>query len=118
MSPTFLEEVSVRLREERRRLGFKTQEQMAAALGIPARTYWDREKGKVLPDAEFFATFCELGGDAMFVLTGRKTAHHAGEPWTPYTSAERAAAAIQGLRLTEEDADMIVTIARRLSVEE
>lgn len=90
---------------------------MAAALNIPARTYWDREKGNVLPDAEFLARFCELGGDALYLLTGRKTVHHANEAWIPYTPAERAAAAIQGLKLTEDDADMIVGFARRLSTE-
>lgn len=114
MSPIYLTQLAARLKEERKRLGFKKQEQMAVALGLPPRTYWDREAGNVAPDAEFLARFCELGGDAMYVLTGAP--HHLRAKQPDNTPAERAAEAIQSMRLTEADAQLLVSIAKRLSV--
>lgn len=115
MSPNYLEQISQRLLEERKRLGFKSQEKMATALGVPSRTYWDREHGNVLPDAEFLATFCEIGGDAMYLLTGRRSPLHVGENWRPFSPAEQAAAAIQELKLTKDDSEMLIGLANRLA---
>lgn len=115
MSLNFTIEVGKRLRLERKRLGFKTQASMAQALGIPERTYWDRETGKVAPDAEFFAAFREIGGDLMFVLTGNRSHVGVSDGWKPYTPSERAAAAIQDMKLTEEDGQMLIDLAKRLA---
>lgn len=107
--------VAARLKEERKRLGHKTQESMAMALKIPARTYWDREKGNVPPDAEFLARFCELGGDALYLLTGNRTPLKVTDGWEPYSPAERSAAMIQGMSLSAEDAELLVAVAKRLA---
>jgi len=115
MSPDFLLQVGERLKEERLSLGFKSQDKFADALEIPSRTYWEREKGKVAPDAEFLAKFCELGGDTMFVLTGQRTPLQIGESWSPHSPAEQAAAAIQALRLSLEDSELLIAMARRLA---
>lgn len=116
MSPDFLKQVAARIKEERKRLNYKAQGAFAEALGIPERTYWDREKGVIAPDAEFLAGFCELGGDALYVLTGKRAPLHAGEPWRPYSPAEQAAAAIQELKLTKADADLLIAMASRLAI--
>lgn len=117
MSLTFLEQVGARLAAERKRLGYRRQDDFAEKMRMPARTYWDREKGNVSPDAEFFARFCELGGDAMYVISGVSSGEislmepNAGE----YRPARRLANQIASLPLTEDDAALIMTIANRLS---
>lgn len=50
LSPEFLNPMtfSDHLRSERTRLGY-THQQLASALGLPFRTYWDYQLGKVVP---------------------------------------------------------------------
>lgn len=118
MSLNYLRELQKRLKKERKRLGFARQAEFAAALEIPERTYWDKESGPVFPDAEFFAKFCELGGDVMFVIKGNQVCtKHMGinEPSATYTPAQHLASSVAMLNLTEEDAAAILHIAKRLS---
>lgn len=116
MSLFNLSEVGNRLREERKRLGFNRQADMAAALKLPERTYWDREAGNVPPDAEFFARFCELGGNALYVITGQRETPKVMQIRSGYSPATRLANGICELNLTEEDADMLLALAERLSI--
>jgi len=51
----------------------------------------------------------------MYVLTGKKLPLHVGESWRPSSPAERAAAAIQDMKLSKEDGEMLIAMANRLS---
>lgn len=118
MSLTFLEMVGQRLAAERKRLGFKRQDEFAEKMRLPARTYWDREKGNVAPDADFFARFCELGGDVLYVITGVSAGEYSAmEPSAgEYRPARRLANEIAALPLTEDDARLLLAFAKRLSL--
>jgi transcriptional regulator with XRE-family HTH domain len=105
---------SDRLREERKRLK-KNQKEFAALLGMPDRTYWDRESGNAVPDAEFLATIREHGVDVWYIITGERMPMGVAQAPVPYSPAEHAAVAIQGLVLTEADAEMVVSVAKRLA---
>lgn len=113
----YLEQVGERLAMERKRLQFKRQDDFADAMKMAHRTYWDREKGVVSPDAEFFARFCEIGGDVMFVLTGARGWQPAvREPGAPdYKPALRLANEIASMALSDDDAALICGLAKRLS---
>lgn len=117
MSLTFLEQVGVRLATERKRLGYRRQDDFAEQMRMPPRTYWDREKGNVSPDAEFLARFCELGGDAMYVISGVSSGipSLAERDAVEYKPARRLASQIASMQLTDDDAALILTLANRLS---
>lgn len=87
-------------------------------LGMAERTYWDRESGVAVPDAEFLAKLREFGVDIWYVITGERmplgTAQRRAAAYTP---AERAAEEIHGMKLAEDDAEMVVSVAKRLSIQ-
>lgn len=65
--------VGDRLKEERERLGL-SQAALGETCGVQKRTQINYEKGERAPDALYLAAFDRVGGDVMYVLTGRKTA--------------------------------------------
>lgn len=58
-----------RIREERERLGL-TQSQ----LGVTPQAQRRYEKGERSPDIEYLAQFAELGADALYLVTGQRSA--------------------------------------------
>lgn len=66
-----IEQISSRLREERKRLGFANQAQLAAQLGISPSSVHNYESGKRSPDAEFLAAFAQLGADVLYIIQGQ-----------------------------------------------
>lgn len=105
---------SDRLREERRRLK-KNQKEFAALIGMPDRTYWDRESGNAVPDAEFLATIREHGVDVWYIITGERMPMGDAQAPVPYSPAEKAAVEVRELTLTEADAEMVTALAKRLA---
>lgn len=67
-----IEQISSRLREERKRLGFGSQADFAAKLGASPSSVHNYEAGKRSPDAEFLAKVAEIGGDILYILTGQR----------------------------------------------
>jgi len=66
--------ISERLLEERKRLGF-TQDQIAEIGGVAKRTYCNYESGEREPMGSFFTAIAEAGADVQYILTGiRSTA--------------------------------------------
>ena len=65
-------EISARLKEEREALGL-SQQALADACGISARSQRNYESGERLPDAAYLAAIAALGADVLFVLTGQRS---------------------------------------------
>lgn len=64
---------SDRLREERERLGL-TQDEMATQCGTSKRSYCAYEAGESQPKSDFMASFANVGGDVLYILTGQRSA--------------------------------------------
>lgn len=65
-------EISARLKEEREALGL-SQQALADACGISARSQRNYESGERLPDAAYLAAIAALGADVLYVLTGQRS---------------------------------------------
>lgn len=63
--------ISLRLQEERKRLGL-TQEAAAARLDATKRSVINWEGGAALPGAEVLARYAELGANVLYILTGQR----------------------------------------------
>ena len=77
-------DISVRLQEERKRLGL-TQESVAAQLGATKRSVINWEGGAALPGAEVLARYAAAGADVLYILTGQ---HAGGVKPAPTLTAE------------------------------
>ena len=64
-------DISIRLQEERKRLGL-TQEAVAAQLGATKRSVINWEGGAALPGAEVLARYAAAGADVLYILTGQR----------------------------------------------
>lgn len=62
-----------RLREERLRLGLKTQDDLAQIGGVNRNTQGSYEKGERNPDSAYLAAVAAAGVDVLYVLTGART---------------------------------------------
>ena len=71
--------IGERLKEERERLDL-TQPAFAEAAGAKKRTLIDWEKGVSSPTAVQLAALASIGVDALYVLTGQKSAPLTREP--------------------------------------
>lgn len=65
--------IGKRLLEERKRLGYN-QTHFAALGGAAKRTMIDWEKDAASPNAVFLAAIAAAGADALYILTGQRSA--------------------------------------------
>lgn len=65
-----MDNFSIRLKQERRRLGMN-QTEFANAGGVQKQAQFTYEKGMRHPDASYLAGIAEAGVDVLFLLTGR-----------------------------------------------
>jgi transcriptional regulator with XRE-family HTH domain len=103
-----------RLREERERIGFN-QGDSETLFGVSRVTWGKYERGESTPGADVLSAMAEMGGDILYIVTGRRTPLGVAQPRAAYTPAERAAEAIRAMKLSEADASMVTEIAKRLS---
>ncbi|MRR49420.1 MAG: helix-turn-helix domain-containing protein [Rhodocyclaceae bacterium] len=115
--------MSARFRKERETLGYSRPE-LAEKLDVTSDTVKNWEAGRSLPDAHRLALFYELGADVMFIITGMESKVSFVEQEVPsnyfqgeriLTPAQKAAGKIKTMDLTESDADLLLSLARRLS---
>lgn len=71
--------VGERLREERRRLGL-SQERLAGVAGVAKNTAINWEKDQSSPTAAALNLLAEAGADAVYILTGQRSAQSADAP--------------------------------------
>jgi len=73
-----LDQLPIRLREERRRLGL-TQAQLAELLGVSRSALNSYEGGRAVPDINFLARAIRKHVDGWYVLTGKHSAEVASD---------------------------------------
>jgi len=109
-----------RFRSERERLGL-TQKELADRLLTSSRTIISYENGDTPPKLDKLILFAGLGGDVGYVLAGKAdrsvfSSPSVNEPPSAeYLPARRAAEEIFTLVLGEDDARMLVDLAKRLA---
>lgn len=65
-------DISVRLKEERERLGM-TQEAFGQSGGVLKRAVIHYERGERVPDALFLTRVAAAGADVLYILTGQRS---------------------------------------------
>lgn len=110
-------DIGKRLQKERESLGFRSQEQFAAAVEKSKRTVTNWESGDSAPDAGDLKTMWDMGIDISYVVAGVRgfASVKDAAQLTYATPARKAADAIAGLPLATEDADMVMSLAMRLA---
>lgn len=104
-----------RLQEERKALGYSSQEALGLAIQQSKRTITNWESGNSYPDVRDLVALREIGFDVYYIITGVRPVPGAELAFTEYmTTARRAAADIASLTLSVEDAELLLNIARRL----
>lgn len=108
--------IGQRLREERERLGL-SQDRLGEELGVDRKVIRNYEGNKTSPRADQLEKLMELGADVFFILTGSHAPAAAVDSSESDKPAERLAAAVRVLNLSEEDAQMVKVMAVRLARE-
>jgi len=65
-------QISSRLWEERKRLNFRNQRELAERLGVSPSSVHNYEAGKRSPDAIYLAKLTEIGADVLYILKGKR----------------------------------------------
>ena len=65
--------ISERLKEERERLGHKSQAAFAAVVGCHYKSQANYETGKRYPDAAYLSAIAAAGADVLYILTGERS---------------------------------------------
>lgn len=107
---------------ERKRLG-KTQADFALLGGVSTNSQINYEKGNRSPDIDYLISIQEAGADLMFVLNGSRSLHSSdGRPVYEstrkdgfQTAGQLLAAEVAVLDLADDDAEILMTLARKLS---
>lgn len=114
---TFMD-ISVRIREERERLGF-SQPAFAAIGGATKQTQLRWEQGKTFPDASVLAQWERIGADTQYIISGKRStaALHPDEEelLTRYRAAslDVRAAAVRALGENgKKDASPLISVGR------
>lgn len=117
MSTAVLDEIvnfRSRFREERLRLGYKNQTDLAQKLSLNVKTVNMYETGKSSPGVEDLLRFGELGADLCYLLTGRRLPFADQSQTAHATHVVALVDTLVGLKLSAEDARMLNDLALRL----
>lgn len=107
--------VGRRLREERERLGFKSQEALGNRLSKSKKTITNWELDATVPDVNDLTVMNEIGFDVYYIILGGRLPFGVAQSRPLYSPAERAAVEVQKLVLSEEDSQLLLAFARRLA---
>ena len=117
MSTTFGEElfnIGARLKDERERLGL-SQEALGTRIGTTGRTIKKYEANETSIRATELLQMYGIGADVLYIVTGEKHPLGAKQARVAYSAAERVAAFIAELPLSDEDSALLRAMAERLS---
>jgi len=105
-----------RLQEERKSLGYSSQEALGIAVAQSKRTITNWESGNSFPDVRDLVMLLSLGFDVGYIITGTRSPLVVGQPSAEYmTPARRVAAEAAAMTLSADDAELILNLARRLN---
>lgn len=106
--------IGERLREERKKLRLSA-EALGEKLGTTGRTIRKYEDNETSPRAAELQELSRMGADVLYIVTGARQPVGVAETRANYTAAERLAESIVGMKLSEEDAELLKAMALRLS---
>lgn len=115
-------EIGQRIAIERKRLGF-TQADFALRGSVSNGTQISYESGKTSPTADYLLQVSDLGADMFFILTGNRSLTSSdGRPVYEstrkdgfQTAGQLLAAEVAVLDLADDDAEILMALARKLS---
>lgn len=112
----FFPEMGARLKSERKRLGF-SQEALCKLIGVKdPKTLRSWESGATAPTLFDLAEFVSAGADLIYIVSGDRAVPAVTMERTAYErSAYRVAAAVAEMALSQEDAELLLAMARRLA---
>ena len=64
---------SFRLKEERERIGYKNQSDIAELIGISREMWGKYERGQAIPGGDIIAILISIGFDINYILTGHRS---------------------------------------------
>lgn len=102
-----------RIAEEMQHTGLK-QKQFAARIMVSDRTLRSWLSGNTVPNLRDLHMMDGAGCDAWYIYSGEKLPPSSSEHAEP-TAAERAGAYVASLNLSEEDAQLLRDMAKRLA---
>lgn len=107
--------IGERIRAERLRLKL-SQEAFGDAAGVGKHSQIRYEKGERSPDGDYLAAIIGLRADVLYILTGHRAPHLSTEQDSDayMTPARQLAGDIAMMQLSQDDADMLLVLARRL----
>lgn len=91
---------------------------LAKAISVSSDTIKNWEAGNTSPTALALAALHIGGGDPLYIVTGHRVPSNLVMEDVPpdrLTPAKRAAAQLTSLRLSDVDADLVITLAKRLT---
>lgn len=115
-------DIGERIAIERKRLG-KTQADFASMGGVSTNSQINYEKGNRSPDIEYLAAIQSVGADVMFIINGNRSLH-AADGRAVFestrkdgfqTAGQLLAAEVAVMDLADDDAEILMTLARKLS---
>lgn len=106
--------IGARLKEERDRAGL-TQEGLGTRIGTTGRTVKKYEANETSIRATELLQLANLDFDVMYIVTGVRSPPGCAQARVAYSVAEHLGEFISGLKLSEQDADLLRTLAARLA---
>lgn len=108
--------IGTRLREERTRLSL-SQADLGGIFEVDRKVVRNYEENKTSPRADQLVEFQSAGADIVYILTGRRASWTIKPNLVAYSPSDNVAKFVSGINLTEEDADLLISLAKRMAVE-
>lgn len=112
----FFPDIGKRLKSERKRLGF-SQESLCKLIGVKdPKTLRSWESGATAPTLFDLVEFVAAGADVLYIVSGVHAVPSLTMDRAPYASpAQRLASEVSSMSLSNEDAELLLAVARRVA---
>lgn len=115
-------ELGERIAIERKRLG-KTQVDFAMLCGVSTNSQINYEKGLRAPDVDYLLCLQRVGGDLSYILNGSRSliasdgraVYESSRKDGFQTAGQLLAAEVAVMELADDDAELLLQLARKLS---
>ncbi len=112
----FFPDIGRRLKSERKRLGF-SQEALCKLIGVKdPKTLRSWESGATAPTLFDLVEFVAAGADVLYIVSGVRAIPSVTMDRAPHASpAQRLASEISSMSISNEDAELLLSVAKRIS---